>query len=66
MSTQQLDVKAVITKLGGNAKTAKLCGVTKGAVSQWLHNGIPKGHLNFLRLARPDAFKADRRAKVAQ
>lgn len=66
MSTEQPDPATVIAKIGGNAKTAELCGVTRGAVSQWLRNGIPHAHLNFLRLARPDAFKADRRAKAAQ
>ncbi len=63
MSTQQPDVRTVIARLGGNAKTAALCKVTRGAVSQWLHNGIPKAHENFLRLARPDAFKAEKPAR---
>lgn len=46
----------VIEKLGGNAKTAELCEVSPAAVSQWRHNGVPKGQLKFIRLARPDLF----------
>ena len=51
-----MDTKKIISLLGGNAKTAKLCQVTPGAVSQWLHVGIPKHQLKFLKLARPDVF----------
>jgi predicted transcriptional regulator len=58
MSKEKVDAEQVIAKLGGNAKTAELCEVTPGAVSQWLHNGIPRAQLKFLRLARPDVFEA--------
>jgi hypothetical protein len=48
----------VIELLGGNAKTAELCDVTPGAVSQWLGpRGIPKTQFRFLKLARPDIFR---------
>lgn len=53
---KDLEPKEVIERLGGNAKAAELCEVTPGAVSQWLHNGIPKAQLRFIRLARPDIF----------
>ena len=46
----------VIEKLGGNAKAAELCEVSPAAVSQWRYNGVPKGQLKFIRLARPDLF----------
>lgn len=46
----------VIEKLGGNAKAAELCEVSPAAVSQWRRNGVPKGQLKFIRLARPDLF----------
>lgn len=52
-----MDTQKIISLLGGNAKTAELCQVTPGAVSQWLHSGIPKHQLKFLKLARPDVFK---------
>ncbi|MFM9438064.1 DNA-binding transcriptional regulator YdaS (Cro superfamily) [Janthinobacterium sp. CG_23.3] len=58
MSEVNIAPEKVIELLGGNAKTAALCEVTPGAVSQWLHNGIPKAQLKFLKLARPDVFKA--------
>ena len=56
MSKVQIDPAKTIERLGGNGETARLCEVTKGAVSQWLNNGIPKTQLKFLRLARPDVF----------
>lgn len=38
-----------IESIGGVTKVAKLCGITRGAVSQWKNNGIPKAQLNFLK-----------------
>lgn len=46
----------LIDKLGGTAETARLCKVTRGAVSQWRNLGIPEARLMFLQLARPDLF----------
>jgi hypothetical protein len=51
-----MDTKTIIQRLGGTTKTALLCHVTPGAVSQWLDKGIPLPRLMFLRLARPDVF----------
>lgn len=34
-----LDLKTLIAKAGGTAKCAQACGVTPGAVSQWLKAG---------------------------
>lgn len=51
-----MDAQEIINRLGGTAKTAALCNVTPGAVSQWIPNGIPSARLMFLKLARPDAF----------
>lgn len=51
-----MDAQTIISRLGGTAKTAELCQITPGAVSQWLHSGIPPARLMFLRLARPDVF----------
>lgn len=56
MTTSDVNVREVITNLGGNAKTAQLCDVTPSAVSQWLTNGIPKAQLKYLQAVRPDAF----------
>lgn len=52
-----MNPQTIISRLGGTAKTAELCQVTPGAVSQWLHSGIPPARLMFLRLARPDVFE---------
>lgn len=57
MSEVPIDPAEIIERLGGNAKTAALCEVTKGAISQWLRNGIPRTQLKFLKLARPDVFE---------
>lgn len=46
----------IIERLGGTSKAAELCEVSPSAVSQWMRNGIPRGQLKFLRLARPDVF----------
>lgn len=48
--------KEIIRRLGGSTKTAELCEITTGAVSQWKKKGIPKPRLMFLKLARPDVF----------
>ncbi|RSZ60017.1 hypothetical protein EJB06_07510 [Massilia atriviolacea] len=56
MSKHLVEPGKVIELLGGNAKTAALCEVTPGAVSQWLHNGIPRTQLKYLRAVRPDVF----------
>ena len=65
MSNQIDSPEKIIESLGGNAKTAALCEVTPGAVSQWLHNGIPKAQLRFIKLARPDLFpKPPKRRKA--
>jgi alpha-beta hydrolase superfamily lysophospholipase len=54
LNTEAIDL---IEKLGGNAKTAVLCEVSKAAVSQWRHNGIPKTQLKFIRAVRPEVFE---------
>lgn len=59
MSTEKqvnAEAEEVIARLGGNARAAELCGVTRGAVSQWLTNGIPRTQRRYLRAVRPDVF----------
>lgn len=52
-----MDTKTIIARLGGTAKTAELCQVTSGAVSQWIHDGIPRARLMYLKAVRPAVFK---------
>ena len=54
-----MDMRAseIIDRLGGTQSTADLCEISKGAVSQWRKNGIPKPREMYLRLARPEAFQ---------
>jgi len=47
----------VIDRIGGTVATAGLCFVSPQAVTQWRTQGIPRARLQFLRLARPDAFE---------
>lgn len=58
MTEETIPAERVIEAFGGNAKVAKLCDITPGAVSQWKHNGIPKAQLNFLKAKRPKLFAA--------
>lgn len=47
----------VIEALGGTAEVARLCKIDMAAVSQWKKKGIPSYRVDFLKLARPDAFQ---------
>ncbi len=53
-ATQEAD--RIIERLGGTVKAALFFEVTKGAISQWRHTGVPKSHLRFIKIARPDLF----------
>lgn len=53
----------VIDVLGGNAEVARVCGVSRQAVSQWRTQGIPRGHLVILaaRLEKATDYLITRR-----
>lgn len=55
---RELDAPEIIEGLGGTNRTADLCEITPGAVSQWRHTGIPKAQLKFIKATRPDLFRA--------
>ena len=55
----------IIQRLGGPTRIAELCDISAQAVSQWVHNGIPKARMQFLELARPDVFGKPKRPKQA-
>ncbi len=62
-----MDANKTIDDLGGTSAVADLCNVTAQAVSQWRKDGIPDARLMYLKLARPDAFKAkDKRSDSDQ
>ncbi|MGE9659257.1 Cro/CI family transcriptional regulator [Snodgrassella alvi] len=50
------DVKFIIA-LGGVSRVAKICGITRGAVSQWKKNGIPKAQFNYLKTLHSKEYK---------
>jgi DNA-binding transcriptional regulator YdaS (Cro superfamily) len=50
-------VGQIVEQFGGTSALAALCEVEPSAVSQWkANNKIPKAHVKFLRLKRPDLF----------
>ena len=51
-----MDDNKIIDALGGTSFVAQMCDVTKGAVSQWRNNGIPKPWLKYFEQIRPDLF----------
>lgn len=55
MKTEQ-QVK-FIKELGGVSAVAGICGITRGVVSQWQKNGIPKAQMNFLKAKFPVQYK---------
>ncbi|KRG47370.1 Rha family transcriptional regulator [Stenotrophomonas panacihumi] len=53
-----MDANQIIDALGGTFAVARLCKVKPPSVSEWRRNNeIPNARLQFLRLARPDAFE---------
>jgi len=55
--TKEPSAEEVIEAFGGPSETAKICEISKSAVSQWKNNGIPKAQLKFLKAARPKIFR---------
>jgi len=48
----------IIDRLGGTTAVARLCEIRPASVSEWRTKGIPKARLMYLRVIRPDVFKA--------
>lgn len=60
-------VEQIVEQFGGTSATAALCEVAPSAVSQWKRKGrIPKAHIKFLRMKRPDLFDAAPKRRRAQ
>jgi DNA-binding transcriptional regulator Cro len=52
------EASRVIDALGGTGKVAEMMEITTGAVSQWrFEPGIPKPHIKYFQLLRPDLFE---------
>ena len=52
-----MNANQIIDALGGTFAVARLCNVKPPSVSEWRRNNeIPDARLQFLKLARPDAF----------
>ncbi|MCP2041893.1 hypothetical protein L1281_002511 [Neisseria sp. HSC-16F19] len=46
-----------INALGGVIQVSRICGVTKGAVSQWKTRRIPPAQMNFLKTKFPGEYR---------
>jgi hypothetical protein len=53
-----MDPNRIIDALGGTFRVAELCEVRPPSVSDWRKHGIPRARMMFLRVAKPDVFKA--------
>lgn len=53
-----MNPSAIIDALGGTFRVAELCEVRPPSVSDWKKHGIPRARMMFLRVARPEIFKA--------
>lgn len=53
-----MNASEIIEALGGTFRVAELCEVRPPSVSDWKKHGIPRARMMFLRVARPDVFKA--------
>lgn len=49
----------LIDALGGTCKTALMFEIDPASVSGWRKEGIPKGRLLYIKLARPELFDRD-------
>lgn len=57
MTSVEHSVEHIVEQFGGTSAMAALCEVEPSAVSQWKSKGhIPKAHIKFLRIKRPDLF----------
>ena len=45
-----------IQKLGGPSAVARMCNVTRSAVTQWKTDGIPDARRMYLELLHPKVF----------
>lgn len=66
LARMDTEANRIIDALGGTGAVAKLCEIEPGSVSDWRREGIPKARLMFLKLARPDVFKAPKRTANQQ
>ncbi|PYD05917.1 hypothetical protein DND90_21490 [Pseudomonas syringae pv. maculicola] len=53
-----MNASVIIEALGGTFRVAELCEVRPPSVSDWKKHGIPRARMMFLRVARPEVFKA--------
>lgn len=60
-----MEVKQALDLAGGPAALARACGVTPGAVSQWIKSGrLPEMRQWQLKVQRPEWFAVKRKPEV--
>jgi len=57
LNDKQTEAKRIIDALGGNKEVCRIFGISSGAVSQWLDNGVPDARLFSIKLLKPDLFE---------
>ncbi len=60
-----MDSSQFIDRLGGTKSVAVLCKVKEPSVSYWRRAGIPDYRVDFLQLARPEAFAGMSEEEIA-
>ncbi|SOD42405.1 carph-isopro domain-containing protein [Nitrosovibrio sp. Nv4] len=53
----------IIDALGGTNAVARLCNVKPPSVSGWREDGIPNARLMYLKVIRPEVFRAPSKSK---
>jgi DNA-binding Xre family transcriptional regulator len=52
-----MDKQTAIKHAGSSKKLAELLGITKGAVTNWKENKVPKMRIFQLKVIKPEWFK---------
>ncbi|MDP2758915.1 MAG: hypothetical protein Q8O64_00725 [Sideroxyarcus sp.] len=56
MNDEELKKHGALINQIGTPALITMFGISKGAISQWRHNGIPKARLMYLKVVRPELF----------
>lgn len=62
MDNKELEKHRQLIDQIGTAPLMEMFEISKGAVSQWRSNGIPKARLMYLELIHPELFVVPRKA----
>jgi|GEM_PF-1866215 len=66
MDNKQINQHLELINAIGTAALMDMFQVSKGAISQWRKNGIPKARLMYLELRYPELFVASQKSKSSK